>query len=62
MSGQGQGPGQGRGTGQTYQTQQQLTLPAGYRMTEFWAFTGAMPSACPNAICRMAAPSACTRA
>lgn len=38
MSGQGQGPGQGRGTGQTYQTQQQLTLPAGYRMTEFWGF------------------------
>ena len=29
MSGQGQG--QGRGTGQTYQAQQQLTLPAGYR-------------------------------
>lgn len=38
MSGQGQGPGQGRGTGQTYQAQQQLTLPAGYRMTEFWGF------------------------
>jgi DNA-3-methyladenine glycosylase II len=36
MSGQGQG--RGRGTGQTYQAQQQLTLPAGYRMTEFWGF------------------------
>ncbi|SOE37651.1 DNA-3-methyladenine glycosylase family protein [Delftia acidovorans] len=32
------GQGQGRGTGQIHQAQQQLTLPAGYRMNEFWGF------------------------